>query len=88
MRIAVNDELSNLRSGLEELPGLLNEHGRLCIVSYHSLEDRLVKSIFKDLARQVEKWKVVTRRPLRPSLEETRTNPRSRSAKMRVIEAL
>ncbi len=88
LRIAVNDELGNLRRGLEELPGLLNQHGRLCVVSYHSLEDRLVKSIFKDLARHVEKWRVVTRSPLRPSLEETRTNPRSRSAKMRVIEAL
>ena len=88
LRIAVNDELGNLRRGLEELPGLLNQHGRLCVVSYHSLEDRLVKSVFKDLARHVEKWRVVTRRPLRPSLEETRTNPRSRSAKMRVIEAL
>jgi len=88
LRIAVNNELSNLKTGLEELPGLLKEHGRLCVVSYHSLEDRLVKSSFKERGRQSEKWRVVTPRPLRPSLEETRNNSRSRSAKMRVIEAL
>ncbi len=88
LRIAVNNELGNLKTGLEELPGLLKEHGRLCVVSYHSLEDRLVKSSFKGRVRQSEKWSVVTRRPLRPSLEETRNNPRSRSAKIRVIEAL
>ncbi|MGC8605489.1 MAG: 16S rRNA (cytosine(1402)-N(4))-methyltransferase, partial [Desulfomonilaceae bacterium] len=80
--------LNHLKKGLEELPLLLKQYGRFCVVSYHSLEDRLVKSTFKDLARQFGKWRVLTPRPLRPSLEETRLNPRSRSAKMRVIEAL
>lgn len=88
LRIAVNDELNNLKRGLEELPRLLKTNSRLCIVSYHSLEDRLVKSTFRDMGRNFHKWHVVTPRPLRPSLEETRSNPRSRSAKMRVIEAL
>lgn len=88
LRIAVNDELGNLKKGLEDLPTLLKKQGRLCIVSYHSLEDRLVKLAFKERARQSERWKNLMPRPLRPSVEETRQNPRSRSAKMRVIEAL
>lgn len=88
LRIAVNDELGNLQKGLEQLPSLLKQQGRLCIVSYHSLEDRMVKLAFKELAKDNSKWRILTRHPLRPSSEERFFNPRSRSAKMRVIEFL
>ncbi|MFH0958885.1 MAG: 16S rRNA (cytosine(1402)-N(4))-methyltransferase RsmH [Pseudomonadota bacterium] len=88
LRIAVNDELGKLKKGLEQLPNLLKQHGRLCVVSYHSLEDRMVKLAFKELARDKSKWRILTPRPLRSSSEERISNPRSRSAKMRVIELL
>ncbi len=88
LRIAVNDELGNLKKGLEQLPTLLKQQGRLCIVSYHSLEDRMVKLAFKELARDKVKWRILTPRPLRASFEEINLNPRSRSAKLRVIEFL
>jgi 16S rRNA (cytosine1402-N4)-methyltransferase len=88
LRILVNNELGNLEKGLEELPEMLSQHGRLIVVSYHSLEDRMVKRSFKEKSRKSERWQILTPRPLRPSREELRANPRSRSAKMRVIEAL
>lgn len=86
IRIAVNDELGNLKKGLEQLPTLLKRHGRLCILSYHSLEDRMVKVAFKQMAKDNSNWRILTSHPLRPSLEERKINPRSRSAKMRAIE--
>lgn len=80
LRIAVNHELESLERVLACLPDCLSSGGRAAIVSFHSLEDRLVKRAFRDDAR----WEVLTRKPLRPSAGEVARNPRSRSAKLRV----
>ena len=80
LRIAVNDELKSLEIALKRLPDCLDSGGRLAIISFHSLEDRMVKEAFRDDPRM----EIVTRRPVRPSAEEVSRNPRSRSAKLRV----
>lgn len=82
LRIAVNGELDALESALRRLPGYLKPGGRLAIISFHSLEDRLVKEAFRD----DERLTVVTRKPLIASEEEVARNPRARSAKLRVAE--
>lgn len=87
LRIAVNREPENLDTALREMPLLLKPGGRLCVVCYHSLEDRAVKVAFKEKAKDKERWALVTAKPLRPSLNEIRMNPRARSARMRVLEA-
>jgi 16S rRNA (cytosine1402-N4)-methyltransferase len=87
LRIAVNEELENLERALEGIPRLIKPGGRFCVVSYHSLEDRRVKLSFRERSREIGRWVLVTAKPIRPSAEELRTNPRSRSARMRVLEA-
>jgi 16S rRNA (cytosine1402-N4)-methyltransferase len=82
LRIAVNDELKWLEVGLRRLPDCLAAGGRMAVISFHSLEDRLVKERFRDDAR----LDVLTRRPVRPSERELAGNPRARSAKLRVAE--
>lgn len=82
LRIAVNDELKWLEVALRRLPDCLRIGGRMAVISFHSLEDRLVKEAYRNDARLT----VVTRRPLRPNERETAENPRSRSAKLRVAE--
>jgi 16S rRNA (cytosine1402-N4)-methyltransferase len=82
LRIAVNGELESLEAGLKRLPDCLATGGRLAIISFHSLEDRLVKRAF----RADERLTVLTKRPVRPSDEEIAANPRARSAKLRVAE--
>ncbi len=82
LRIAVNGELASLESGLARIPGCLRPGGRLAIISFHSLEDRLVKHAF----RSDDRLQVLTRRPLRPTEAEQERNPRARSAKMRVAQ--
>jgi 16S rRNA (cytosine1402-N4)-methyltransferase len=84
LRIAVNDELKSLEIALRRLPDCLLPGGRLAILSFHSLEDRRVKEAYRDDDRLL----VMTKRPLRPSEEETASNPRSRSAKLRVAERI
>lgn len=84
LRIAVNDELAELERALESLPNFLNDGGRLLIISFHSLEDRIVKYAF----RGDERLKIVTKKPVQASPAEEASNPRSRSAKLRVAERL
>ena len=85
LRLAVNDELGALAAFLQELVGLLTPGGRAVILSYHSLEDRLVKHAFAEGAR-AGTWTVLTKKPACPSEEEVSRNPRARSAKLRAIE--
>jgi 16S rRNA (cytosine1402-N4)-methyltransferase len=80
LRIAVNDELGNLRKGLEQAVSVLEKDGRLVVISFHSLEDRIVKSFFKES----KDLKNLTKKPISPAREEVLENPRSRSAKLRV----
>ncbi|MCZ7539982.1 MAG: 16S rRNA (cytosine(1402)-N(4))-methyltransferase RsmH [Anaerolineae bacterium] len=102
LRIAVNDELGAVERALPVAIGLLRPGGRLAVISFHSLEDRIVKQTFKTEAtdclcppRQpvctcghVARVRLVTRKPLRPADEEIAANPRSRSARLRVVERL
>ena len=80
LRIAVNDELKSLEIALRRIPQCLRPHGRLAIISFHSLEDRRVKEAFRDDPR----YETLTKKPVRPSEEEIAANPRARSAKLRV----
>ena len=88
LRVAVNKEMENLAAALEEIPPLLKLHGRFCVVSYHSLEDRQVKQSFRERQKSTPMWKVVTKRPIRPTPGEVKDNPRSRSARLRTLEAV
>ncbi len=83
LRIAVNGELDNLQKILAEGPGLLKKGGRFCVISFHSLEDRLVKRCFQKDSR----LQVLTKKPIRPTEDEIQENVRSRSARLRVAEA-
>lgn len=87
LRIAVNDELGALDEGLRAAWVLLAPRGRLAAISFHSVEDRIVKRAFSDLVKRGE-GRLVFRKPVRPSAEEVRSNPSSRSAKLRVIEKI
>jgi len=92
LRIRVNEELNNLATFLAEGPNLLNPGGRLCILSYHSLEDRIVKNHFREWARAVGQkgpaFRLLTPKPMIPSEQEVSRNPRARSAKLRAVEKL
>jgi 16S rRNA (cytosine1402-N4)-methyltransferase len=102
IRIEVNDELGHLREAVEKLPDLLESGGRIAIITFHSLEDRIVKTEFERrldpctcpkefpvcVCGKVADVKRVTRKPIAPSEKETETNPRARSAKLRVLEKL
>lgn len=85
LRIAVNREMEELEQFLSRAPATLSPEGRWVVLSYHSLEDRLVKHAFQRLAREGV-LKILTRKPIQPSAAEVRSNPRARSAKMRVAE--
>jgi 16S rRNA (cytosine1402-N4)-methyltransferase len=84
-RIWVNDEIANLRSGLEQAAARLKEAGRLVVISYHSGEDRIVKQVFRNL-EAAGSLRRLNKKVLTPRDEEVRRNPASRSAKMRVAE--
>ncbi len=97
IRIEVNDEMSALREMLENSIQLIKPGGRVVVISYHSLEDRMVKNLFKTgnvygddesdiMGRRNVPFKTITKKPITPEMEELKNNPRSRSAKMRVGE--
>lgn len=100
IRIELNRELDVLEQNLNDMVDLLNDGGRICIITFHSLEDRIVKNIFRKnenpctcppdfpmcVCGKVSKGKVITRKPILPSEEELEVNSRSKSAKLRVFE--
>lgn len=104
LRIAVNEELTDIEEALEQAAALLNPGGRLVVVSFHSLEDRIVKHFFAGCAgrlpsasrhdpaglRPVEapRFKLITKSPILPGADEVRANPRARSAKLRAMERI
>ena len=93
IRIEVNQELKALEKGLNQAIRVLEDKGRICVISYHSLEDRIVKHLFKEVEREGKDQgdyglKIITKKPLRPSLKEVRDNPKARSAKLRVAEKI
>lgn len=102
LRIAVNDELEPLEPALRALERLLNPGGRLCVITFHSLEDRIVKNTFRSLADpctcpksfpvcvcgRKPTVRLVARKPITASAEELAQNPRSRSASLRIVEKL
>jgi 16S rRNA (cytosine1402-N4)-methyltransferase len=85
LRIAVNDELGALEAALDAAPDLLKPGGRIAVISFHSLEDRIVKWRFRSWADQ-GLARVLTRKPLQADVDEIRHNPRARSAKLRAAE--
>lgn len=100
IRIAVNDELGAFETALQDSYDLLNEEGRLCVITFHSLEDRLCKQMFKEWSKMPDlpkglpiipegfepKMKIITRKPIVASEEELDENNRSRSAKLRIAQ--
>jgi 16S rRNA (cytosine1402-N4)-methyltransferase len=85
LRIAVNDELENLKKLLASAPELLNTNGYIAIISFHSLEDRLVKSDFRQ-NEDAGIYRIVTKKPIVPTREEITENRRARSAKLRIAQ--
>ena len=100
LRIEVNEELSVLKELLEQLPGILKPKGRAAIISFHSLEDRLVKNFFKKGSFEEEIYNpferdekekifnIISKKPIEASQQEQKMNPRSRSARLRVAEKI
>jgi len=86
IRIAVNDELNNLEKAIRDGIPLLRSGGRLCILSFHSLEDRIVKESFRQYEKLTGLITIITKKPIAPSKGEISENPRARSAKLRVAE--
>ncbi len=84
LRIYVNNELENLKRGLTAATRVLKPGGRIAVISFHSLEDRIVKRHF----RETPSLRVITRKPVRPTEQEIERNPRARSAKLRVAEKM
>ncbi len=100
IRIELNHELDVLRDSLDEMVDILSDRGRICIITFHSLEDRIVKTIFRKnenpctcpsnfpvcVCGKKSKGKVITRKPILPSEDEMEENPRAKSAKLRIFE--
>jgi len=82
LRIAVNDELNNLKKALPQAVEILNPQGRIVVISFHSLEDRIVKNFLKEKSKE-NILQILTKKPTRPARQEIIINPRSRSAKLR-----
>ena len=87
LRIRVNEELENLKKILETGWKILKRGGRMCVISFHSLEDRMVKETFRTLEKEGE-MRVLTKKPVTPCEEEQKRNPRSRSGKLRCAERI
>lgn len=87
LRIAVNRELDALEEALHKAAHLLRKRGKICVVSFHSLEDRIVKVVFRDWSKS-GKFKLLIKKILRPDAQEVMRNPRSRSARLRAIERI
>ena len=87
LRIAVNDEITALKEGMNKGWGFLKNRGRMAIISFHSVEDREVKNYFKEKAKSGE-GRLINKKPIIPTDEEINENPRARSAKLRVIEKI
>ncbi len=85
LRIAVNDELGALREGLAAAIAKLSDGGRVAVITFHSIEDRIVKSMLRDAAHAGQ-GTVITKKPIIPTSDESTRNPRARSAKLRVFE--
>jgi 16S rRNA (cytosine1402-N4)-methyltransferase len=85
LRIFVNRELDEIRELLEAAPTLLKPSGRLAVISFHSLEDRIAKDSLREGAHN-KIWEILTKKPVTASEEEINRNPRSRSAKLRAAE--
>jgi len=85
LRIAVNRELDEIRALMDSAPKLLKQSGRLVVISFHSLEDRIVKDSLREGARR-EIWEILTKKPVTAGEDEVEINPRSRSAKLRAAE--
>ncbi len=86
LRILVNRELDDLRALLEAAPRILKPGGRVVVISFHSLEDRIVKDAFREAGIKDKHFRVLTRKPVTASEEESEINPRARSAKLRAAE--
>jgi 16S rRNA (cytosine1402-N4)-methyltransferase len=82
LRIQVNQELENLKEVLPQAFEILKKEGRIVVISFHSLEDRIVKNFLKEETKN-GKIKILSKKPIRPSIEEIKINPRARSAKLR-----
>ena len=87
LRVAVNDELEALKEGLQKSFEHLEHNGRIAVISFHSLEDRIVKRFFKE-RRDAHEAHIITKRPLTPRKKEQQENPRSRSAKLRILQKI
>ena len=100
IRIAINDELEVLKNTIIKIVPILAKGGRIVIISYHSLEDRIVKQLFREISRPVQEGqankfefplpalKLLTKKPILPDAEELKRNPRSRSAKLRIAKKI
>ena len=88
LRIYLNGELEALEKALPAAISMLKSGGRICVISFHSLEDRIVKYEFRRWDRQEGLLRILTKKPVRPGIEEVRKNPRSRSAKLRAAEKI
>lgn len=87
LRMATNDELGAITSGISGALQILRTHGHIAVITFHSVEDRHVKKMFRSLFEKKE-IRLVNKKPIVPSTEEQKTNPRARSAKLRIIEKI
>jgi 16S rRNA (cytosine1402-N4)-methyltransferase len=86
LRIFVNRELEDLQALLQAAPRILKPGGRMVVISFHSLEDRIVKDAFRDGEKKYKYYRVLAKKPVTASEEEIDRNPRARSAKLRAAE--